>query len=86
MIETNETGVPSGTMIACIACGKEIKAIHHADGEAMHIGMWFGGTVDKVVSGYGSKYDCIAFTVGICDECMANALANGSAIRWSERP
>ena len=67
--------------LLCICCKnkkiKPVKGSGTADGSCkateQEVGCWDGGTVSKIIFGYGStKYDGTSFYFALCDDCAEN--------------
>ena len=59
--------------IKCICCGFEIKRLAMdmvSKEDKPEVGMWNGGTVERIAMPYGSQLDGGIYIVGICDECI----------------
>ena len=56
----------------CICCGKKIPNISKAIkiDEDVSRSMWNNGSVDKIITGYGSRFDGDVYFFGICDDCI----------------
>ena len=71
----------------CIVCGKEIKKVNNDDinlDEDDSTKWWFGGAVDKIVTGYGSNFDGDIYSFGICDDCIEKKSKDGT-IKFKKR-
>lgn len=78
--------------INCICCGKSIVLLDsNLDDYIEHAKklnkepepetwMWYGGVIQKVSAGYGSKNDGDVFYIGICDNCIKDNYKNGRLI------
>lgn len=59
--------------VKCICCGFEIKRLHAdmvSKEDKPEVGMWDGGTVERIGMPYGSKLDGDIYIIGICDGCI----------------
>jgi len=65
----------------CICCGKEIPSIILKDDD-VSMSMWNGGSVDKIITGYGSRFDGDIYFFGICDDCIEIEKQKGSIKFW----
>lgn len=54
----------------CICCDAKIKTLHPETTRFPQSGMYDGGTVERISSGYGSKHDTDMFIIAICDDCI----------------
>lgn len=80
------------TFINCICCGTKIELVglsnynnsdeYFADHIKSNLKydpvsqMWNGGTVERIVTGYGSRHDGSIFYIGICDICIDSNIEN----------
>lgn len=70
--------------LLCIVCGKQVKEIEHfSDDPAMN---WWGGVVEWVTAGYGSKHDTDRILVCICDDCIAAKREAGVLVSQAWEP
>lgn len=69
----------------CICCGDEIALLHpdfedNSEPREPSSYMWNGGVVEQIKAGYGSGHDGDVFYIAVCDKCISQKIANGSAI------
>ncbi len=80
------------TFINCICCGAKIELVglnnyknsdeffdDHTKSNVKYdptSQMWSGGSVERLVTGYGSRHDGSIFYIGICDICIDSNIQN----------
>ena len=69
------------TSLACVRFDKPIVPVKgsHVDGP-LQSGAYSGAMVHDLHGGYGSRYDCHAFVVGLCDECVTRLRDRGQIV------
>ena len=82
IIQKNKSQIKNHVCICCKE--KEIKPLEGyglsegmIDERNQEQGVWNGGTVEKISFGFGSKHDCNAFYVAICDDCIEKLAKEG---------
>lgn len=63
--------------ILCIVCGKKVKDFPTCPTDEPNYEMIDDGIVQRMYAPYGSKHDTDVFQIGICDECVDKAVADG---------
>lgn len=55
----------------CLVCGKIL------DSFCQYERMFYSGVVGSVVAGYGSQFDSMELTFGLCDICIRQKMEDG---------
>lgn len=76
----------------CIVCKKDILPLYEPEGEPnpdyvprkgmdelVNSTMWNDATVDFLHPGYGSCHDFEKIRIAVCDSCITQAIADGTA-------
>lgn len=79
---TGEPPLTKDVKIKCFGCGKKIEPMEKNSKSRANCDMWNDGLVHDVTAGFGSKHDCDGFIIGICDECIDDAMKDGRLIQF----
>ena len=64
-------------IIKCLICGKILEILHQISTDSLFENCWGDGFVAEVQAGYGSRFDCDTFILGLCDTCIQEKIDQG---------
>ena len=67
----------------CVACGRLIRPDPQSLGTRADKGAWRGAVVGVLRGGFLSRHDGQSLLLGLCDNCVDEALATGRVVRCS---